>query len=320
MKLFNFQISYQIRNIITLSIIFIIIVSVGSYYVFSKYPKQIEALDKQIADLQTQIQALEFVATQLAEAQEKIEYEEIKLALVDKQVVPEVTPAQTYTYLNKLLTYSGFLKFDMVFMGTQKKKKYAQHTYNVKGEGTFSTIYKFVSYLEGGPKMYKIDKLVMRGVETIDMETQTQDLVVTYEMVILALFAKGQDLPPIKKTLDDVRFASAKNPFYPYIKKDLPPNFYELLEVERAELKAVMANQAIVVDHNRNTHFIHEGDEIYLGYVKKIDEANNRVIFTLDKGGIVEDFILELRFGSEEDQKNSVKGNVSEKVRGNVEG
>jgi hypothetical protein len=139
-------------------------------------------------------------------------------------------------------------------------------------------------------------------------------------MVILALFAKGQDLPPIKKTLDDVRFASAKNPFYPYIKKDLPPNFYELLEVERAELKAVMANQAIVVDHNRNTHFIHEGDEIYLGYVKKIDEANNRVIFTLDKGGIVEDFILELRFGSEEDQKNSVKGNVSEKVRGNVEG
>ena len=308
MKLLNFQISYQIRNIITLSIILIAIGSVGGYYIFSKYPKQIEVLDKQIADLQVQIQALEFVAVQLEEAQKKIEYEEIKLSLVDKQVVADVTPAATYTYLNKLLSYSGFLKFDMVFMGTTKKAKYWQHAYNVKGEGTFSTIYKFVSYLEGGPEMYKVRKLVMRGVETIDLETQTQDLVVTYEMEILALFAKGQNLPPINRTLDDVKFASAKDPFYPYVKKELPPNFYDLLEVERAELKAVMANQAIIVDHNRNTHFIHEGDEIYLGYVKKIDEANNRVIFTLDKGGIVEDFMLELRFGSEEDQKANQKG------------
>ena len=309
MKLPNFHISYQIRNIITLSIILIIISSIGGYYVFSKYPKQIEVLDKQIADLQVQIQALEFVAVQLEEAQQKIEAEEIKLSLVDKQVVPEVSPATTYTYLNKLLEYSGFLKFDMVFMGTTKKKKYAEQRYNVKGEGTFGSIYKFVSYLESGPEMYKVGKLVMRGVEAIDLETQTQDLVVTYEMEVLALFAKGQDLPPIHKTLDDVKFASAKDPFYPYVKKELPPNFYELLEVERAELKAVMANQAIVVDHNRNTHYIREGDEIYLGYVKKIDEANNRVIFTLDKGGIVEDFILELRFGSEK-EKNT-KGKVS---------
>lgn len=286
----------------------IAISSIGAYYVFSKYPKQIEVLNKQIDDLNVQIQALEFVAVQLEEAQKKIEYEEIKLSLVDKQIVPDITPAATYTYLNKLLSYSGFLKFDMIFMGTTNTKKYSQHTYNVKGEGTFSTIYKFISYLEAGPEMYKISKLIMRGVETIDLETQTQDLVVTYEMVILALFAKGQDLPPINRTLDDVDFASAKDPFFPYIKKELPPNFYELLEVERAELKAVMANQAIIVDHNRNTHFIHEGDEIYLGYVKKIDEENNRVIFTLDKGGIVEDFILELRFGGEENQKINQKG------------
>jgi len=312
-KRLNFHISYQIRNIITLSIILIIIGSVGGYYVFSKYPKQIETLDKQIAELQVQIQALEFVATQLEEAQQKIEAEEIKLSLVDKQIVADVTPAATYTYLNKVLEYSGFLKFDMVFMGTAKKKKYSEHAYNVKGEGTFSAIYKFLSYLEAGPEMYKVRKLVMRGVETIDLETQTQDLVVTYEMEILALFAKGQDLPSINRTLDDVEFASAQDPFFPYVKKELPPNFYELLEVERAELKAVMANQAIIVDNNRNTHFIHDGDEIYLGYVKKIDEENNKVIFTLDKGGIVEDFTLELRFGGDEDQKDKAKGKSQKK-------
>ena len=308
MKSLNFQISYQVRNIITLCIILTLISSIGSYYIFFSYPEKIEILDKQIAELQVQIDVLEFVAVQLDEAKRKIEEEEIKLSLVDKQIVAEVSPAATYKYLNTLLNYSGFLKFDMIFMGTAKKKKYSEHAYSVKGEGTFSAIHKFLGYLEGGPEIYKVRKLNMRGVETIDIETQKQDLVVTYDFEILALFAKSQKLPPINKSLDDVNFAAARNPFYPYVKKELPPNFYDLLEVERAELKAVMANKAIIVDHNRNTHFVHEGDEIYLGYVKKIDEEKNQVIFTLDKGGIVEDFILELRFSSEEEQE---KGNVS---------
>jgi Tfp pilus assembly protein PilO len=308
-KLPNFQLTHQVRNIITLTVILLFVLLLGGYYVFMSYPKKIEVLDKKIQELQTQITALEFVAVQLEEAQKKIEEEEIKLSLIDKQIVTDVTPAQTYTYLNNVLRYSGFFKFDMIYNGVEKKKNYSQHIYNVRGEGDFSSIYKFVGYLEKGPEIYKLRKLTMRGVETTDLETQRQDLVVTYEFEILALFAQGQDLPPIKNTLDNVDFKLVKNPFYPYVKKDLPPNFYDLLEVERAELKAIMPDKAIVVDHNRNTHYIQEGDEVYLGYVKKIDEANNRVIFTLDKGGIVEDFVLELRFGSEEEQK--VKGKTA---------
>ncbi|MEJ2053842.1 MAG: hypothetical protein P8X42_07985 [Calditrichaceae bacterium] len=307
--MFNFQLSYQVRNIITLSVILILITSVGGYYVFISYPGKIDELDKKINNIQSQINELEFVAVQLEEAQNKIEEEKIRLSLVDKHIVPKVSAAETYKYLNTLLNYSGFLKFDMIHTGTEKKKKYSQHIYSVKGEGSFSAIYKFLGYLEGGPEIYKINKLTLRAVEVTDIETQSQDLIVTFEFEIDALFAQDQDLPPINKTLDDVKFASAKNPFYPYVKKELPPNFYDLLEVERAELKAVMADRAIVVDHNQNTHYIREGDEIYLGYVKKIDEANNRVIFTLDKGGIVEDFVLELRFGVDEDQeKGKIKG------------
>lgn len=302
MKGLNFQLSHQLRNFLTLMVIMIFIGCLGGYYVFISYPAQVEKLDKQIKDLQVQINALEFVSVQLQDAQQKIKAEEIKLALIDKQIVAEVSPALTYEYLNTILNYSGFLKFDMVYLGVEKTKKYSQHIYNVKGEGDFLPIFRFVGYLEKGPEIYKIRKFQMRGVETTDLETQRQDIIVTYEFEILALFAAGQDLPPINRKLDDVDFALVKNPFFPFVKKELPPNFYDLLEVERAELKAIMANKAIVVDHNRNTHYIQEGDEVYLGYVKKINEEKNRVIFTLDKGGIVEDFILELRFGNDQDQ------------------
>jgi len=306
----NFQLSHQLRNVLTLLIILIFVLAIGGYQVFKSYPRIIENLDKQLKNLQVQIDALEFVAIQLQDAQERIKEEELKLALIDKQIVPEVTPAGTYRYLNTILSYAGFLKFDMVYMGLEKKKGYGQHIYTVKGEGDFGTIFRFIGYLEKGPEIYKIRKLQMRGVETIDIQTQRQDLIVTYEFEILALFAEGQSLPPVHHTLDAVNFVTVKNPFLPYVKKDLPPNFYDLLEVERAEVKAIMSNRAIVVDHNRNTHYIKEGDEVYLGYVKRIDEARNRVIFTLDKGGIVEDFILELRFGSAED-KTKVKGNTA---------
>lgn len=302
MAQFKIKISHKARNIITLSILLVLVIAVGGYYALIKYPAQLEGLQKQVAELQTKIDALEFVGVQLDETLQKIEQEQIKLAGIDKQIVPEVSSAATYKYLNEILSKSGFLKFDMIFSGTEKRKKYRQNVYSLKGEGSFKSIYKFISYIEEGPQTYKIRKLHMRGVEGVDGESGMFQFVVTFNAEILALFAKIEDLPRINRTLAGTQIASVRNPFYPIIKKNLPPNFYDLLEVERAELKAIMPGKAFVIDHKRNTHILQEGDEVYLGYVKKIDQQQKSVSFTLDKGGIFEEFVLKLRF-DEKDKK-----------------
>lgn len=298
------RLSYKTRNTIVLAVLLTTVSLVGGYFTFIHYPGKINKIDKEITELDRQIKELEFVGTYLAETNREIKREEIRLANIDKQIVNEVSPATTYHYLNQILAYSGFLKFDMLYKGSEKKKSYIQNVYNIKGEGDFSAIYKFISYLEKGPQIYKVRKINLRGVEGVDLETGNYEFIVTFEMEVLALYTKKEvDIPEINRRLGDRRIASIRNPFYPAIKKNLPPNFYDLLEVERAELKAIMPHKAFVIDHNRKTHILEEGDEVYLGYVKKIDEKNNRIIFTLDKGGIIEDFALELRFGEIQEER-----------------
>jgi len=303
MNKFNFvHISHKTRNNIALSFILFLVLVTGGYYAMIFYPKRLNQIDVQIEEKVKQISVLEFVGVQLDETLNKISEEELKLSNVDKQVVAEVTPATTYRYLNDILNHSGFLKFDMVYSGLERRKSYNQNVYSIKGEGDYNSIYKFMAYIEDGPETYNIRKLHLHGVEGIDEEEGDYEFIVTFEMDILALYAQIKNLPKIQRYLGDRVVKSVRNPFYPIIKKELPPNYDELLEVERAELKAIMPGKAFVVDHKKNTHILTEGDEIYLGYVRKIDEQNNRVQFTLDKGGIIEEFILDLRFNAEREK------------------
>ncbi|MDP3831240.1 MAG: hypothetical protein Q8Q47_08215, partial [Ignavibacteriaceae bacterium] len=75
---------------------------------------------------------------------------------------------------------------------------------------------------------------------------------------------------------------------------DIPPNFDGLLDVQGARLLALVPEGAFVSDMKGNSYLLIEGDQVYLGYLTKIDYKNNSVKFILNKGGIVENVSLEL--------------------------
>jgi len=287
---------YKTRNTLILLAFLVIIGAVGVYFIFYHYPKKINEVRAEIQRTDQQINALSGLQIELFNLQKQIKEEQDKLAQLDKQIVPEVTPAMTYSYLNSILNYAGFVKFDMLYMGSKRAQKYAYNIYDIKGEASFDNIYKFIWYLEQGPQIYRIARLDLRGVETREEETKQFAIVVPFQMEIHALYADVKDLPPIKRTLSDVKILEVKNPFTPYIYRELPPNTKGLLEVERADLKAVIPGRAFVADHTGKIHVLKEGDEVYLGYVTKIDIEKNQVEFTLNKAGIVEKFVLKLRF------------------------
>lgn len=287
---------YKTRNTLILLGFLIIILAVGAYFIIYSYPKKIKEVKAEIQRTDQQINALAGLQIELYNLQKQIKEEQEKLAQLDKQIVPDVTPAMTYSYLNSILNYAGFVKFDMLYMGSKKAQKYGYNIYDIKGEASFDNIYKFIWYLERGPQIYRIARLDLRGVETRDEVTKQFSIVVPFQMEIHALYADVKDLPPIKRTLGDVVVAEVKNPFTPYIYRELPPNTRGLLEVERADLKAVIPGKAFVADHTGKIHVLKEGDEVYLGYVTKIDIEKNQVEFTLNKAGIVEKFVLRLRF------------------------
>jgi len=96
----------------------------------------------------------------------------------------------------------------------------------------------------------------------------------------------GTELSP--KHLND-------NPFYPLIRMEIPPNLRGLLEVDRATLQAIIQGTAYIVDGNGKIWVMKEGDEVYLGYLTRVDIDKGQVEFTLNKGGITERVILRIK-------------------------
>jgi hypothetical protein len=272
---------------------------VAGYIVFFHFPQKIVVVEKRIASTNKQISNLQGVEEEYNNIDKIIKEKENRLANLKKRVVPGVTPSESYKYLISILKHSGVMDFDVIFQGTKEAGGYKYNVYNLKGEGSFNKIYQFVTYLEKGPLFYKIEKLNLRMVEQKHKETKVYQVIIPFEMEVHALFADVPDLPPIRHTLSRVRVPRARNPFYPYVYRDLPANTENLPEVERADLKAIVNDKVLMADVEGNIHELKEGDKVYLGYLKTIDAETNEAHFILNKGGIVERFSLHIRFGEE---------------------
>ena len=93
---------------------------------------------------------------------------------------------------------------------------------------------------------------------------------------------------------NDLRTGPIYDAFYPLIRNEIPPNVDELLDVQGAKLLALIPEGAFIADTHGNTYLVWEGEQVYLGYLTKIDYEENNVSFILNKGGIIERITLEL--------------------------
>ena len=288
--------TYQVRNSLVLAGFLVLILMVSIFFIIYHYPKQVNELNQNISNLKKQIAKLDGIEQEYNQIEQLFKDQEVRLANLKKHIVSQVTPAETYQYLNTVLQYSGVLDFNLHYVEEKNSGNYMYKVFRIKGEGSFDRLYKFVSFLERGPEFYKIDKISLNLVEEKDDKTGKINIVVPFSIELWALFADVEELPNIHRTLDDVRVASVRNPFYPYIKGNLPPNTDNLLEVDRAELKAVMPDKILVADHTGKIHALKQGSEVYLGYLSHILVDNNQAEFILNKGGIVEKVVLQLMF------------------------
>ena len=288
--------SYKMRNILILSTFIVVILIVGGFFILYSYPKKIANLKTELGGVERQIAELDGIEIQFIKLQELISAEEMKLANLDKQIVSDVKSSRTYAYLNSIIEHTGELKFDIVYSERVMSGNYGFNVYSIKGEGSFENIYKFIWYIERGPQIYKLKNLSLRGVESSQRRSGRSNLIITFDMELCALFADVHDLPLIKRDLASVVVEEFKDPFNPRVKRKLPLNKGNLIEVERSELKAVIPGKAFIADHRGKVRVVQVGDKVYLGYATKINVEKNQVEFSLNKNGKVQKFVLRLRF------------------------
>jgi hypothetical protein len=185
----------------------------------------------------------------------------------------------------------------MIYNGTQQMGNYGYNAYTLKGEAPFENLYRFIWYLENDRKLFKIITVNLKGVESAPTAEEESKVLTTFDMLVHAYFSSVSELSNSMGERALTPNGLNVDPFTPVIASALPQNTRALVEIERADLKAVIPGKAFVLDQGNEIRTLREGDEVYLGYVTKLDSESGRLEATLNKGGIIQKVELKIRYG-----------------------
>ena len=290
--------SYKIRNSIALGILLFLIVGVGTYIRAFNLPRKAKQIEKQVKLIDEELQNTPNLVNEFNDLSAVLNDTQKRWENRNKDIPPVDVTSQSYAYFSRLIDLSGYVKLDMIYNGVQSRGNYGFNVYNLKGEAPFDNFYRFIWYLENDRKLYKIQNITLRGVEVAPTEKEEGKVLVTFDMMVNAYFSSVAELSSSLGERSITPNYLNVDPFTPVISSGIPPNARELVEIERSDLKAVITGRAYVLDQSNNIRTLEEGDEVYLGYVTKIDPEGGRIECTLNKGGIIEKVELKIRYGT----------------------
>lgn len=289
--------SYKIRNSIALGVLFVLILGVGGYIRAINLPRKAKQIEKQVKQIDEELQNTPNLVNEFNDLSALLTDTQKRWENRNKDIPPVDVTSQSYAYFSRLIDLSGYVKLDMIYNGVQSFGNYGYNVYSLKGEAPFDNFYRFIWYLENDRKLYKIQSITLKGVEIAPTEKEEGKVLVTFDMSVQAYFSSVAELSSSLGERSITPNGLNVDPFTPVISSGIPPNARDLVEIERSDLKAVTTGKAYVVDQATNFRTLQEGDEVYLGYVTKIDPEGGRIECTLNKGGIIEKVELKIRYG-----------------------
>ena len=301
---------YAIRNSIVLAVLLVLFSGAGSGYIYFYQDKKIEKITEEREKISKELGDVSDLYNRLAQVQRRVQELTAAWTLRPKLVPGTEIASNTNMYLNDILAMSPDLDLNVLTQEKVEQDGCGYVRYHLSGQGPFFSFARLVQYLERGPMLVRVSNVDVREVHSVDKDQGAIVHTVQFDADLLSYytqqpaFADSASVIPLK----DVQFENiAYNPFLSLVNPEIPPNVYDLPDVEKSTLLAVMKGRAFISDQHNQLVMLSEGDEVYLGYVSKIMPERRQVLFLLNKGGIVERYMLTLRFQNKIDLPTKTK-------------
>ncbi|MBE0645241.1 MAG: hypothetical protein IH600_14250 [Bacteroidetes bacterium] len=289
---------YAVRNSIILAVLIFLVAGGGLAYIYWFQEPRLEELVAERERISQQLGDAADLFDRLVDVQERVELLNAAWRRRPKTLATEESASSTNTFLNEVLAQSQELDLN-VFTEEQVQQNGCGFTrYHLAGQGSFESFARLVQFLEFGPRLMKLQNFDVREVHAVDEERGRITHTVQFDIDMLAYYSDQQ---PFADSLDTPSVAATEfppityNPFRSLVIPDVPPNTFDLPNVESSTLLAIMKGRAFISDQKSQLVMLSEGDEVYLGYVSKIMPERRQVLFMLNKGGIIERYIMTLR-------------------------
>ena len=283
------------KLISTLSVLalLIIILVAGGIYIFVVQRGDLSERQEKLAELNKNVYDPVELSNRYLELEKKSAELDSILANRKFNIPQNVSSIKFYNFINS--TVANFPKETTVnieYLRQAPDKEFFFHEYKLSGGGNYNDVYKMIYAIEQSKELKKIGKLTFSNLVKTDDEVPL--FLVNFELIAQVYFSSDSRFAPAQFVENNLATGPIYDAFYPLIRNEIPPNVDNLLDVQGARLLALIPEGAFVADNKGNTYLVWEGEQVYLGYLTKIDYDNNTVSFILNKGGIIEQVTLQL--------------------------
>ena len=283
------------KLISTLSVLalLIIILVAGGIYIFVVQRGDLSESQDKLAELNKNVYDPEELNNRYLDL-EKRSFELDSILANRKFNIPQnVNSIKFYNFINNIVAnFPKETTVNIEYIRQAPDKEFFFHEYKLSGGGNYNDVYKMIYAIEQSKELKKIEKLSLSNL------VKTDDVVplflVNFELIALVYFSSDNRFAPAEFVENNLSTGPIYDAFYPLIRNEIPPNVDNLLDVQGGRLLALIPEGAFVADNKGNTYLVWEGEQVYLGYLTKIDYDNNTVSFILNKGGIIEQVTLQL--------------------------
>ncbi len=280
-------------TLVLLALLFLILIAGGAYLYFVQ--------SKDLDEKRTKLQELQAKALDpqelLAQYQDLlVQSNRLDSILANREFnIPQnLSSIKFYNFVNNITNgFSDKAQVNIEFLDQKQEKEFYYHEYKLTGFGYFNEVYNLIFAIENSKELKKVTSVSLGNlVQT--KEDEIPVYLVNFTLNAKTYFSTDNRFAPATFVENNLGAPTLYDAFYPLIRNEIPPNVDELLDVQGATLLALIPEGAFIADSKGNTYLIWEGEQVYLGYLTKIDYQNSRVSFILNKGGIIEKMDLEL--------------------------
>jgi hypothetical protein len=283
------------KLISTLSVLalLIIILVAGGIYIFVVQHGDISERQEKLAELNKNVYDPVELENRYHELERRSAELDSILANRKFNIPQNVSSIKFYNFVNNIVAnFPKETTVNIEYLRQAPDKEFFFHEYKLTGGGNYNDVYKMIYAIEQSKELKKIEKLSLSNLVKTDDEVPL--FLVNFELIAQVYFSSDSRFAPAEFVENNLSTGPIYDAFYPLIRNEIPPNVDNLLDVQGARLLALIPEGAFVADNKGNTYLVWEGEQVYLGYLTKIDYDNNTVSFILNKGGIIEQVTLQL--------------------------
>lgn len=278
----------KLKITLSLVVLLLLILLIGGIYIFTFQRSAISEKKIKLEDLD----ANSYDPVELAARYDELA---IRSAILDSvlssrkfNIPKDLSSINFYNFVNGIVSnFSEYTQVNVEFQNQLQDKEFSVYEYKLSGSGFYNEIFQLIYSIEHSKELKKVTTLNAGNLIKTDKESMPMFLV-NFELNTQVYFSKDSRFAPKEFVENDLRSGPIYDAFYPLIRNEIPPNVDELLDVQEARLLALIPEGAFIADSHGNTYLVWEGEQVYLGYLTKIDYENNNVNFILNKGGIIE--------------------------------